>query len=133
MAESLSDFIREKNRRAGESALAIDWAKRKSEYIASVAALYENVREWLRASVEQGNARVSTRQRHVNETHIGSYPVDDLVIAVGDEEVVFMPRGRNIVGASGRVDVSGENGEETLLLTPGPRWSLLVSRQPTMR
>lgn len=133
MTQSLNDFIRDKSRKAGGSAAAIDWDARRDEYLAAVATLYEQVRGWLHSSIEQGNAKVSTRRREIDETHIGSYTVDDLVLTVGDEDVMFMPRGRNILGASGRVDVSGDNGEATLLLMPGPRWSLLASRQPTMR
>jgi hypothetical protein len=56
-----------------------------------------------------------------------------LVLVVGDEQVRFSPRGRNIVGANGRVDVVGERGEAMLVLQPDARWVFVESRQPELR
>ena len=52
----------------------------------------------------------------------------------GDEQVRFSPVGRNIAGASGRVDVLGERGApEVLIVQPDGRWSFVQSRQPTLK
>src|SRR5437764_14056851 len=94
MTQSLNDFIRDKSRRAGRRT-TIDWDALRTQYLEAVAMLYRQVREWLKEPIDQGSAKLSTRAREIQERHIGSYEVEDLILTVGDEEVVFMPRGRN--------------------------------------
>ena len=38
------------------------------------------------------------------EFFIGVYKIQELVLRVSDEEVVFSPKGTNIVGAQGRIE-----------------------------
>ena len=55
------------------------------------------------------------------------------MLLIGDEQVRFSPQGRNIAGASGRVDVLGERGEATLILQPDASWAFVQTRQPTLK
>src|ERR1039458_2111707 len=59
--------------------------------------------------------------------------MDDLVLSVGDEKVTFSPKGRNVVGSQGRIDVFGESGQAMLVVQPGPRWSVVTSRSPRLK
>jgi len=77
--------------------------------------------------------RVGRRQKTLVEEYIGPYQVDELVLQVGDEQVVFSPKGRNIVGGSGRIDLIGEMGEKTIVLQPEEGWGIVEARTPTLK
>ena len=66
----------------------------------------------------------------MTENYIGTYAVDDLILLIGDEQVRFSPRGRNIAGTGGRVDVVGESGEAILILQPDSQWGFVQTREP---
>jgi hypothetical protein len=128
---SLSDFFREKRAHAGEN---VDWEQKKIEWIAAIEELYKViVDDFLATAIAGGSVSVGFRPKSITEDLIGTYEVRELVVRVGDETVVFSPKGRNIVSTSGRVDLKGEMGEATLVLLPGPRWSLVAQRVPAMR
>jgi len=83
--------------------------------------------------IKAGDLTVSRSSKTVVEEYIGQYEVDELILQVGNERAVFSPKGVNIVGASGRVDLIGERGERTLVVQPGNRWGIVVSRSPTVK
>ncbi len=96
--------------------------------------LYHEIETVLNEAIQDKTVSVQRPPKDLTENYIGTYSVDDLILIVGDEQVRFSPRGRNIAGAAGRVDVVGERGEATLILEPNPpRWLLIQSRQPTLR
>lgn len=133
MTQSLSEFFRDKKQRSDSEVAGIDWARRKSEWLEAVRELYRIVDELVAEARAQGLVSLSRRPKEITENHLGAYSVDELVLTVGDEEVIFSPRGRNIAGTQGRVDVRGESGEATLVVQPGPRWSIVASRYPQLR
>jgi hypothetical protein len=45
---------------------------------------------------------------------------------------VLTPKGRNVVGARGRVDMRGEAGIATLVLNDAGNWGLVRQRVPTL-
>jgi hypothetical protein len=72
----------------------------------------------------------------MSEQYIGTHTIPELVIGIGDEEVVFSPKGVNIVGAAGRVDLIGERDEVTLVREQGAdkledKWSIVEQRIPS--
>jgi len=69
----------------------------------------------------------------VRESNVGEYPAREMVVLVGDERVVFTPKGFNIFGSSGRVDVRGERGDGMLVLQPDLRWGVVQGTRPTLR
>ena len=133
MDQHLTDLVAKKQKQAQAPQPQIDWDKRRNEYLAAVAALYVQIRQILVDPINQGAITVQTRPKQLTEHFLGTYTVDDLILLLGNEQVLFSPTGRNIVGASGRVDVVGDRAEAILIVQPGPRWSFVQSRQPTLR
>ena len=76
---------------------------------------------------------IKRRDKGVTENDVGEYRIKELVLRVGDEDVVFSPRGVNILGAMGRIDVQGDRGEATIVWQGENRWSIVISRTPTVR
>ncbi|HEY5316219.1 MAG TPA: hypothetical protein VIK18_27065 [Pirellulales bacterium] len=130
MDQKLSDFFRRKKTGTGAG---VDWDERRDHYLAGVDDLYRQIEQILAEPVEQKIVVLQRRPKQLTENYIGTYSAQDLILAVGDEQVRFSPRGRNIVGAAGRVDVVGERGEAILILQPDSQWTFVESRQPTLR
>lgn len=131
MNQNLTELFNKKQQRAGLGT-DINWDERRDRYLAAVRDLYEQIKTMLAEPLGQKKLTLQQRPKDLTESYIGTYSVNDLVLVVGDEQVRFSPRGRNIVGAAGRVDVIGERGEATLIVQPDSRWGFVQTRQPTL-
>lgn len=132
MNQKLTDLLRKKQRQAASGA-SVNWDDRRDKYVAAVRNLYQQIETILAEPLKRKAFTLARRPKQLTENYIGTYSVDDLILAIGDEQVRFSPAGRNIAGAAGRVDVIGERGEATLLVQPKARWGLVETRQPTLR
>jgi hypothetical protein len=84
----------------------------------------------LAESIAQGLVSVSRVQKEIKEDYLGTYRVPELILDINRETVRFSPKGRNIIGAKGRVDLVGEMDTVTLILEPAGDWSIVLSRVP---
>ncbi len=125
----LQDFFREKKQKA--SPAGIDWATKRDAWIKAVKDLYRTITDdFLKAA--KAEVEITYPDKVVTEPSIGEYHIPELSLRVGDEVVLFSPKGTNIVGANGRIDVYGDRGEATIVWR-GDRWSIVASRTPTLR
>lgn len=132
MNQNLTELFQKKQKQSqGEG--GINWDDRRDKYLAAVEQLYQQIEVILAEPIAQKTVAIQRRRKTLTENYIGTYSIDDLILLIGDEQVRFSPRGRNIVGASGRVDVLGERGEATLIVQPDSRWGFVQTRQPTLR
>jgi hypothetical protein len=133
MNQNLAEIFQKKQQQSAGAA-GIDWDDRRNKYLAAVDDLYHQIGIILAEPVAQKTVAAQRRAKELSENYIGTYKIDDLILLVGDEQVRFSPVGRNIAGASGRVDVLGERGvPEVLIVQPDGRWSFVQSRQPTLK
>lgn len=132
MNKNLTDLLEKKKAQAAAGA-AIDWDARRDTYLAGVDRLYQQIESAFSEAVRDKTIVVERRPKQLSENFIGTYAVNDLLLLIGDEQVRFSPRGRNIVGAEGRVDVVGERGEAILILQSDSNWAVVQSRQPKLR
>jgi hypothetical protein len=134
MNQTLTELLKKKQKQNKSGAdSGIDWDDRRNTYLAAVRNLYQQIETILGEPIGQKTVALHQRAKELTENYIGTYKVDDLILVIADEQVRFSPRGRNIVGAAGRVDVVGERGEATLILQGDSRWGFVQSRQPTLR
>jgi len=130
-SEALREFFRDKK---SKSAGDIDWHARKEAWVDAVLDLYGRIQdEYLAEPVAEEFVRVTIRPKTVVEEHIGAYEISELVLLVGNEEVVLSPKGMNIVGASGRIDLVGDMGQKTIVLQPEEGWGIVEARTPTLK
>jgi hypothetical protein len=123
MNQKLKDIISRKQK-SREKAY-IDWDERRNEYLLAVNNLYEQIEEIFDLQIRDKTIALHRRQRNLSESYIGTYLVEDLILLIGDERVRFSPRGRNIVGSIGRIDVLGDRNEAILILKSDLRWAVL--------
>jgi hypothetical protein len=127
----LKNFFRAKT---GKPAAKINWEKKKAEWIKSIHFLYDMVtKDFLGDLLKDGSVHAAQSEIDICEEFLGQYRVPKLILQVGDERVEFLPKGRNIVGAAGRVDLIGEMGQYTLVVQPKDRWGIVLSRVPTLK
>jgi hypothetical protein len=129
MDQQLADLVQKKQKQSS-AAQSIDWDERRDNYVAAVNALYQQIEAMLAEAIAQKAVMLQKREKQLTENYVGTYAVDDLILLIGDEQVRFSPRGRNIVAAEGRVDVVGERGEAILILQGDSQWGFVQSRQP---
>jgi hypothetical protein len=126
----LTDFLRAKA--TAQSGGDVDWPQRKREWIEALDALHRKIVELLREPLETKTVAVDSVPVRMSEEFLGEYDATELIIKVGDERVVLTPKGRNVVGARGRVDMRGEAGIATLVLNDAGNWGLVRQRVPTL-
>jgi hypothetical protein len=132
MDKRLNELLQKKQKQAGAGE-EIDWDDRRSKYINAVMSLYEQIETELAEPIAEKTVTLHRRSKTLTENYIGTYAVEDLILVIGSEQVRFSPRGRNIVGAAGRVDVIGERNEATLILQPDSKWAFVQTRQPILQ
>ncbi len=130
-SEQIREFFREKSEKSHP--VNINWGAKRDEWISAVERLYARIQEYLQDA--GGNVQIarSAEKKKMAEPNIGAYEIDELVLRVGDETVVFSPKGCVTVGSAGRVDVVGDRGQASLVLQSPDQWSLVVSRTPALR
>ena len=128
--DQLQKFFREKKQKA--KPVDVDWAARRDAFIAAVNDLYRKIEDdYLKAA--KADVEITRRDKGVTEHYVGAYHIPELVLRVGDEEVVFSPKGANVVGALGRIDVEGDCGDASIVWQGKNRWSFVAARTPVLR
>jgi hypothetical protein len=131
MNKNLTKLLQKKQKASGNGA-HIDWDDRRDKYLAAVRDLYQQIETILTEPIGKKAVATQRRPKQLSENYIGTYSAEDLILAIGDEQVRFSPRGRNIAGAAGRVDVIGERGEAMLIVQPDSKWGFVQTRQPAL-
>jgi hypothetical protein len=119
--ETLVDFLRQKAEMVDRS---IDWPARRRKWKKDVAGLYRTVRAWLSPLVAEGTIQIEESKMKLREDYIGAYEIPVLHILIGDQTVIFRPKGALIYGAEGRVDITGARSDKLLLVDHG-KWSIV--------
>lgn len=130
MSNELKEFLREKQSKA--SPAGTDWAAKRDAWIAAVGRLYDTIENDFLGAASDTVKIDRTGTRAVQEPYIGAYDIAVMTLAVGNELVTFTPKGVQVAGAAGRVDVRGDRGEAALVRGTDETWQLLLSRTPSL-
>ena len=118
MAEQeFSEFIRRKTApNQSESGEAIDWAKRRADWLQQLDDLYAGMEDHLRPYTHAGDIQIERTPIQLREEDLGTYKADKLTFKIGREKIVAKPIGTSVIGARGRVDLSGPRRTLKILL-----------------
>ncbi len=114
---SLKEKLIQKKNAASRSVQ--DYEKVKSIYVDEVNKLINMIRSWFKDLAEQKLVTITDTQVQVQDPNIGEYMISSIRIEAGDDTVLIMPVGAEIIGASGRVDIYAQGKKhlaKTLLL-----------------
>lgn len=127
--DKLRDFFEKKT----SEHPSINLGKKKDDWIKAVNNFYKDVEKILDSSIKEGTVSVSYDTNTISEEYIGTYEIRKMKLQIGDQIVELSPKGCNIIGASGRIDLIGELGQKTIVLQPGDRWAIVATRTPTLK
>lgn len=113
--KDLQAFIAAKKK--SEKIKEINWEKRKEDWLLKLNELYADIESWLN-DFEQDVVSINYIDKEINEEHIGIYTARKMILRIADEQVVLDPVGTLLIGAAGRVDMRGKNGQVKLVLVP---------------
>ncbi len=103
----------------------VDWNRRRNVWLNSVEAFYRDIVTWLEPFTEKGLLEITCEDAVKREEHIGEYHLKKMILSISEETVVFDPVGTLIIGAWGRIDMTGRNGTIMFVLadrgSDGPR------------
>lgn len=134
MEDQLIEFLRSK--KVHSPIPEIDWEAKRDAWVRLVEGLYEFVQEMLRDSIVSKDVIVRTIRVELTEDFIGTYSIPALELSVGRERVEFRPKGVNVIGAAGRVDIRGERDTVTLLKDISgakDKWTIVLQRVPHLQ
>lgn len=121
---NLTEWLQEQKNAAAQTP-PFDSIQEKQDYLQAVQELFGNIRRWLNEAETQGLATLQERSTEIEERLLGSYEAPLLSVKLPQGSVSFIPVGRMILGARGRVDLSSPKGM-FLLLRPsvGEGWGV---------
>src|SRR4051794_13449695 len=97
--DQLQEFFRQKKQKA--KPVDIDWAAKRDAWMKAVKDLYRTIEnDYLKAA--KADVQITYPEKVVTEDYIGDYRIPELNLRVGDEQVIFSPKGTNVLGARGR-------------------------------
>lgn len=105
MAEQeFSEFLK---RKTAQVQAEVDWAKEKADWLRELDVLYARMEEHLRPYTQAGEIEIERTPIQLREDHLGTYDADKLTFRIGRDRIVAKPIGTVLIGARGRVDLSG--------------------------
>lgn len=128
--DQLRELFHEKKQKAKSANR--DWTAKREAWIKAVKDLYHTIEDDYLKSAKD-DVEITQSDKVVTENYIGDYQIPELNLRVGDEQVSFSPKGTNVVGAQGRIDIRGDRGDATLIWQGGANWSIVASRVPKLQ
>ena len=105
MAEQeFSEFVKRKTAQVQD---AVDWVKKKADWLQELDELYAHMEGHLRPYTQAGEIQIERTPIQLREDHLGTYDAEKLTFRIGREKIVAKPIGTLLIGARGRVDLSG--------------------------
>ncbi len=107
MAEQeFNEFVRRKTEQV-RTEEAIDWTRRRVDWLRELEELYARMEGNLKPYTQAGEIQIERAPIRLQEDHLGTYDAEKLTFKIGREKIVAKPIGTLLIGASGRVDLSG--------------------------
>lgn len=96
--------------------IKIDWDTQRSEWLQSLEQLYKSIELFLKQYTENKTIELSFGTKKIIEEYLGEYEAKTAQITIGSNRIKLDPIGTNLIGAKGRVDLTGPNGKIKFVL-----------------
>jgi hypothetical protein len=94
----------------------VNWNEMKRWWIEAVNSLFNQIDAWLNSLIQSGSVESLRKSIQLTEQDLGRYDIESLELLLASRRLTFEPVGTMLIGAFGRVEVSGPNGKVVLLL-----------------
>ncbi|MDB6106256.1 MAG: hypothetical protein JWO52_6255 [Gammaproteobacteria bacterium] len=95
---------------------AVDWEEMKNCWVQTVHGLFNQIDGWLHSLIQSGSVKSIRKTTKLIEESLGAYDIESLEIQLAARKLTFEPVGTMLIGAFGRIEVSGPTGKAVLLL-----------------
>jgi hypothetical protein len=110
----VKDFAERQQHESAQTAAR--WQERKVWWINRVEQLFGQIEAWLQPLIHSRAVKLTRAMYPAHEEQLGTYDIQTLVLELAGKKLTFLPKGTFLLGASGRVDVSGPSGDVSLVL-----------------
>ncbi|MBZ0255232.1 hypothetical protein K8I31_04175 [bacterium] len=88
----------------------IDWNAKLPNWLEQIDLFFEKVESFLKPYMESNKIVLEYDKQMIEEEYIGEYEVRTAGISIGSIKLKLVPKGMNVIGAHGRIDLIGPNG-----------------------
>jgi len=100
-----------------EAAKQFDAKKEIAEYQGFLTQLYAQARQYVEPYVASGSMSIEMMSKPMQEEGLGVYEVEEMVLRISTtKHVRLVPKGTNLIGTKGRVDIQGRGPDVRLIL-----------------
>lgn len=110
----VKEFAKQQERT--EAANAVDFQEMKDWWTKKVHDLFDQLDAWLCSLINSGSVKSLRTRTTLSELDLGSYEIESLELQLVSQKLTLKPVGTMLIGAHGRIDVTGPAGKVTLLL-----------------
>lgn len=110
------DKYLEQKQKAHKGVIGIDWESKKNEWLENLEKLYKLIQDSMEEYIQKGLVEIDYDNIELIEELIGTYKARRMIIKAAGEVVRLRPIGTNLIGAKGRVDMSGKSGSVKIVL-----------------
>ena len=119
MPKDFDEFVKRQVSEAKKQAEeTLDLEKEKSSWISRLHELYKMAKSSLDTYIKDGRIQFALEERELREELLGSYQAPAARITVGRSVVTLEPVATFLIGARGRVDMTGPRGLVRFLIVP---------------
>ena len=124
--QDFREFVERKTKQV-PSAEAIDWDKRRDDWLGKLKELYVDMGRSLEPFGE--NIQIKSAPIQLQEDYLGIYEAEKLTFMIGCDKIEATPIGTLLIGTKGRVDLSGPRKMLKIVLLGGGRPSDTVQTE----
>ena len=85
----------------------VDWDERRLDWLAELEDLYRRMEQHLKPYTDKNEIQIERDVIRLSEDYLGTYDATKLTFRIGHEKISANPKGTLLIGARGRVDLSG--------------------------
>lgn len=86
-----------------------------SEWMKNLEGLYKTIESYLQPFIENKKIKITYQDVQLHEDGLGDYTVQEATITLGEKSLNLKPIGTLLIGAKGRVDLTGAYGTAKLI------------------
>ncbi|TEB16678.1 hypothetical protein Psfp_01079 [Pelotomaculum sp. FP] len=129
MSDDLADFLR------GKKQLLQKGLEEKRNDIkelcpSGIKSFFQCLEDWLSDLIEEQMISTSYEVVTVNKQKSGAYKTKRFKLKTGEDEIEFIPNGRTIVGATGKIEMKTKKGNIFFIRDRDGIWKQVISRTP---
>jgi hypothetical protein len=129
MSDDLADLLRRKKQLLQEEREE-ETNEVKELCPSGIKSFFQCLEDWLSDLIEERIISTSYEVVTVKKQKSGAYKTKRFKLKTGEDEIEFIPNGRTIVGATGRIEMKTRKGNIFFIRDRDGIWKQVISKTP---